>query len=331
MDLDVATLVASGKYGVMTLADADAQGVGRFEVARLVRQGRLVRLVDGTFTDAERWHACTPEGRHALRAVSVVRVLRTAVAISHISAAAVLGLPLLRPPGERVHVSRLTEGAGRTRSVYTMHTSYGDCSVVAARRPSVVVPALAALGVAEVHGFTAGVVALDGALQSSMTTEEECRRWLDGMPHRPGVRLLRRALAAADGLSESPLETRARLVVRALGFDVALQVRLYNEHGEFVARVDMLAFELGVVIEVDGAVKYTRPDGSASVESVISEKHREGAVRDLGYGLVRLDHRSLENPEQIRQRIHAAARRASPSLRRAPADAPSLLRAPAVR
>jgi very-short-patch-repair endonuclease len=97
--------------------------------------------------------------------------------------------------------------------------------------------------------------------------------------------------------------------VRALGFDVAPQL----------------------VIEVDGAVKYTRPDGSASVESVISEKHRESALRDLGYGLVRLDHRSLQDPEQVRQRIYAAASRASPSLRRASARNASLLHAPAAR
>ena len=85
----------------------------------------------------------------------------------------------------------------------------------------------------------------------------------------------------------------------------------------------MLVVELAVVIEVDGAVKYARPDGTASVQSVISEKHRESAVRDMGYGVVRLDMRSLETPEQVRARVYAAARRAAPSLRRAKATGPA--------
>lgn len=319
MDLDVAALVSSGRYGVLTLSDVADRGVDRYDVALLVKRGQLVRLVDGTFTTSERWDSSTPEERHALRAVAVLRGLRTEVAISHVSAAALLGLPLLGQPGERVHVSRLSAGAGRKRSSYTMHTSYGEGSAIADRQPAVVLPVLAALGVAEVRGFAAGVVALDAALHRSMTTKAECARWLEEMPRRPGVRLLHRVVAAADGLSESPLESEARLVVKALGFDVELQVSLYNPHGQFVARVDMLVVALGVVIEVDGAVKYARPDGTASVQSVISEKHRESAVRDMGYGVVRLDRRSLEDPEQIRRRVHAAAHRAAPPLRRAPA------------
>jgi len=282
MDLDIAALVSTGKYGVLTLADAAVGGVDRFRLALLVKQGKLVRLVDGTFTAPERWHSSTPEERHALRAVALLRVLRTDVALSHLSAAAFLGLPLLRTPGDQVHVSRLSAGAGRKRGSYTMHTTYGAGSVLGGREPAVVRPALAALGVAKIWGFTAGVVTLDAALHRSMTTTDECYRWLEGMSHRPGVRLLHRVVAAADRLSESPLESQARLVVTALGFEVELQVRLFNEHGEFVARVDMLVVELGVVIEVDGAVKYTRADGTASVEAVISEKHRESAVRDIG-------------------------------------------------
>lgn len=66
------------------------------------------------------------------------------------------------------------------------------------------------------------------------------------------------------------------------------------------------------MIEVDGRVKYVGSDGSGSVEAVVSEKHRESAICDLGYGLVRLDRPSLDEPGHIDTRIQDAARRAHP-------------------
>lgn len=335
-------LVGQGTHGVLTLDDVRDAGLTREQVLPLIRNGHLVRLLDGALTTRARWEACrTPEREHALRATALTRLLDHDVAISHVSAAAVHGLPLLGQPGRRIHVCLTGAGRGRSRVSYTLHQAYpalapGTVSPAGPHEglrdgppcspawlhlgdgPRVVTPALAALGVAELQGFVAGVVALDGALHTGAATLMECQQLLTAMERRPGIRGMNRAVRAADAKAESALESQARLVVEALGFRVTLQVRLRTEDGEFVARVDMLIEELGVVIEVDGRVKYVNPDGSGSVEAVLSEKHRESAIRDLGYGVVRLDHPGLTQPERVRARILAAAQQAAPSRRRRP-------------
>lgn len=275
-----------------------------------------MRLHRGLYLPREVWDAAPEQERYRWRAAAQVTSLKAEVAVSHGSAAVLLGLPLWGQQPTRLHLSLTGPGRGWRREGYTVHRSYGEGSVVPDSAPPVVLPVLAALGLAETDGFLAGVTALDAALHRGLTTIEEARQWLGRLRRRPGMRMMTRVVEAADGLSESPLETKARLCVRLLGYRVSLQVVLRTVDGEFVARVDLLIEELGVVIEVDGRIKYQNPDGTASVDTFLSEKRRESGIRDLGYGLVRLDHPDLSRPERIRARILAAARGADPSRRR---------------
>ncbi len=73
----------------------------------------------------------------------------------------------------------------------------------------VVLPVLAALGVAELDGIAAGVVALDSALHQGKTTLHEAQVWLARLRRRPKTAVIRRVIEAADNLSESPLESQA--------------------------------------------------------------------------------------------------------------------------
>ncbi len=68
------------------------------------------------------------------------------------------------------------------------------------------------------------------------------------------------------------MESQARLGVTALGYCMRLQVPLMTADGEFAARVDGLIDELGVVVEVDGRVKYVGDDGHGSVEAVLRQR-----------------------------------------------------------
>jgi very-short-patch-repair endonuclease len=173
-----------------------------------------------------------------------------------------------------------------------------------------VLPVLAALGVAELHGWVAGVTAVDAALHRGLTTVEAARGWLGRMSRRPGVRLLGRVLDAADPLCESPLETQVRLLLLGLGYRVVAQHVLRTDAGEFVARVDFWLPDLGVVVEADGAVKYVTADGAADHAAVRSERRRQQAIEILGHPVVRLEQHDVTRPESVRQRIEAAAARA---------------------
>lgn len=324
MDLDLLALDCIRPTGLFTLAEAEWRGLHRRDVGGGVRQGSIARVAPGMFVGAARWQQAAPERRHVLRAQALTQSLQTPAVLSHVAAAVLHGLPLLSPPvslpGRRLHLTRRSLGPSHVSNHYTLHRHYGtdQCSK-AVDGVTAVLPVLAVFGVAELEGMVAGVVALDAALRLGLTTVEETQEWLARLRRRPGTATVRRVIEAADGLSESALESQARLVIAALGYRMRLQARLSTDNGEFVARVDGLIEELGVVIEVDGRVKYVERDGVGSVENVLSEKRRESAIRDLGYGIVRLDRLALDDPKQVDIRIRDAAGRAHPSVRRRPA------------
>lgn len=100
--------------------------------------------------------------------------------------------------------------------------------------------------------------ALESALRKGLTTVAELEDRLPELGRRrtPGTARIRRVLelrpkgAPATG---SLLETLFVQLVRAAGLpDPLRQVRVLNEHGEFVADVDFAWPELGLFIELDG-------------------------------------------------------------------------------
>jgi hypothetical protein len=79
-----------------------------------------------------------------------------------------------------------------------------------------------------------------------------------------GIVQLRRALDLMDGGAESPQETRTRLLLINAGFPrPKTQIVVCNEHGEFVARIDMGWPEWKVGVQYDGPQHWTDPERHA--------------------------------------------------------------------
>lgn len=321
MDYQLRALSVIRDGGVFTAAEAARIGLTNAELNRRHHADSVQRLARGTYIDAATWRAGTPAEHHVSMAQACALTLEAplsgSVALSHTAAAAWWKLPLVQIP-RTVHLSRLHPGRGYTRRRYVIHQTYGIVpgdQQAHGRRPNsrpripVLSPASAALGVAEVQGFVPGVVALDNALHRELTSVAEVNEWLAAVRPRPGVATMRRVAAAANGLAESPLESQARLIVQSLGYAPSLQVTLRTSDGSCVARVDMLLEESGVVLEVDGRVKYAQ---GASPEVLISEKRRESAIVDLGYAVMRLERHHFDDIQAIDTRIRTAARRAQP-------------------
>lgn len=75
-----------------------------------------------------------------------------------------------------------------------------------------------------------------------------------------GLLRLRAALPFVDGGAESPQETRTRLALIDAGLPKPqTQIRLFDEYGDFVARVDMGYQDLRVGIEYEGPQHWTDP------------------------------------------------------------------------
>lgn len=79
-------------------------------------------------------------------------------------------------------------------------------------------------------------------------------------PGAGGVRQLRRLLPLIDHGAESPQETVARLALIDAGLPAPrTQVRIFDEYGDFIARVDMAYDDVKVAIEYDGPQHWTDP------------------------------------------------------------------------
>ncbi len=104
-------------------------------------------------------------------------------------------------------------------------------------------------------GVEAGVVAADAALARVAVTEAELHRWLDRLVRHLSVRAARLAVDLADGRSESPGESRTRLVLRSMALGTPVpQVEIRDDDGHLVGRVDLLYEAQRTVVEFDGSV-----------------------------------------------------------------------------
>lgn len=297
--------MASGE--VFTAADAIACGYDRQALSRLAAKGQIVRIGRGTYVDSTAFREATSEQRHRLATRSAVVRMSGRVAASHYSALCLVGLPVWQAPLDRVQVARIGAGCARRSARLQIHRAYpeaGSLPLVVIDGIASVLPELAVLGTAMVCGVESGVISADAALHAGMVTKTDLSGALQLLSRHPGVRSARIVVDLADGRSESPGESRARLVLMSLQLGALTpQADIRELGGRLVARVDFLYEAQRTVIEFDGLMKYSTAEGR---QALIAEKHREDRLRDLGFQVVRLTWADLDRPMIIRRRVEAA-------------------------
>lgn len=98
-----------------------------------------------------------------------------------------------------------------------------------------------------------GVVLLDRLVAAGIVPLQPVRDAVARLPRCRGSRLARSVVALADGLAESPPETRLRLLMHRGGLPPpSAQYRVFDADG-FIARVDFALPELKLAVEYDGA------------------------------------------------------------------------------
>lgn len=271
-----------------------------------LRQG--VFLPDGADVYAEQRHRWLVAGTVARLAPS------TDAVVSHASAAVLHGLPVWGLDLSRVHLTRPGRaGVNSTRWVHPHRAQLTDAELIAVDGITVTTVARTVLDVARSAPFTQSVVVADAALNSRATTADELAAVLEVARGRGSARGAARVIAFADGLSESPGESRSRVLFAGAGFPApALQVGLLDSSGAFVGRVDFDFDELRTVGEFDGLGKYTtllRP-GEDPADVVVAEKIREDRIRDTGRQVVRWTSKDLASPDVVIHRFLSAFHRA---------------------
>jgi very-short-patch-repair endonuclease len=284
-------------------------------IARSVRNGDLGRVVRGWYVSGP-----TPSEDQAVRD-RIAAMLQRAPTLtgSHESAIVVHGLPLVYSRDRRVHLTRdATSGARRDtgRVVHARTLAEHDVVEVDGLRVTSIARTLVDLACASPDGRTV-VAAADAALCSRRVRPEEVATALAAAGFRTGIARARMLLAFADGRAESPGESVLRWLLAEAGLPgPELQVEIFSPDGRFLARVDFVYLECGVVIEFDGRTKYhqlVRP-GEDVTTVVLREKAREDALREAGLAVIRIVWADFADPRGLVERIQRARERGRASV-----------------
>lgn len=114
----------------------------------------------------------------------------------------------------------------------------------------------------------------------------------------PGVRRAREALPLVSDHAESPAESRLRVILVLGGLPAPLVNAIVRDgRGAFVARVDLLFAEYGVIVEYEGA---QHGDDAGQWRTDIT---RINELQALGYVVIRVHKDDLRDPAALVRRI----------------------------
>lgn len=284
--------------------DLVAAGWTDHMLIQAVRRGELVRPRYGAYVDGRAWAALDASGRHEVTARAVVAASRTALVLSHATAATLHGTPDYGLDRTDVHVTRRDGRTGRAEAGVRQHRGRllaGDDTTV--RGTPTMSPTRTALELTTMLGTEPALVQVNDLLHRGLTTADQlAQRYENGMERWPSTLRTDLVLRLADHRIESVAESRFVFLAWQQHLPAPEpQVDIADADGVIRARVDFAWAERGVFLEVDGRVKYEkllRP-GENVVDVVLREKKREALVcRLTGWRCLRVDWADLENPER---------------------------------
>jgi very-short-patch-repair endonuclease len=148
------------------------------------------------------------------------------------------------------------------------------------------------------------VVAVDAMLHKRLTFERELAALAAARPNWPRVRLLRTVLRHVEPKTESPMETRVRLMLVASGLPRPVaQLKLYDRDRRFVARLDLAYERQRLAVEYEG-------DHHRGTAAFADDLRRMNRINALGWTVLRFGARDVFGcPRQLVAAVHAEFRR----------------------
>lgn len=291
------------REGIITHQELRRLGWGSKRISSAWKRGDLVRLTRGIYLSGQIAKQCQQRDR-ALALTLALGLARQSAVISHQSAALLWGAPLLALP-PKVHLSLLTSDKSQHAQA-SFHN----------RRPQAFEQARQLVGV---RVTDPGTTLLDCLRQGSV---QECLAIADyflfqrlierddltqqlARMHGAGAAKARVVAQLASALSESPLESFARLRLYQAGLDLGVQQLPLRTSAGRSYRADFAWPQLKVLLEVDGLHKYFgayRP-----VEEQIRQDFlRQRELEQEGWTVVRATWEDLERrPQAVMARLRA--------------------------
>ncbi|WP_326555379.1 endonuclease domain-containing protein [Micromonospora sp. NBC_01813] len=151
--------------------------------------------------------------------------------------------------------------------------------------------------------------ALDTVLRRRLVTRAHLAAYIDTRPRLRGLQQVRELLALAEPLSESPMESRLRLLLHDAGLpkptpQYEVRDAPLGGKGRFIARVDLAYPQWRIAIEYEG-------DHHRERATFRKDVYRFNALREAGWLALRFTADDvLRRKEQVAQKVrHAIAER----------------------
>lgn len=222
---------------------------------------------------------------------------------SHLTAAALLG-PVDKPPAmPHVTVPRAASGRIDGAVVHRPRQSLRSWEVCSIGSLRCTTPARTLVDCAGLVGYEELCDMLDTALCRRMAQPSRVRKAADDAargPGRKGIAQLYRALAVWEVGPRPGSPPEMRLFRRMLEWGLPMpqrQVKILDEDGRSVARVDIAVVERKVILAYDGN-EYHGPRQS------LADERRQDRVEGLGWTVVRITKYDLRRPAtRLRRRL----------------------------
>ncbi len=280
-------------------------GVGDVRLAGLVRRGDIERLRQGVYA-IRRPEPPRPDeraARHIICARAALSHHASGFVASHLTAAALHGLPLPLGPTGLVHLTAVgaTQRSRDAPGVKIHHSDSALAEVVMVADVAVTSVARTVADSLRCWGPRVSVPIVDAALHCGLVTTKEIEEELDRQRRWKGRPRALRSLRLVDGRRESWLESYA--FVRFDEWGVAPpepQVWIEDLGGHGLGRVDGAWLEDATVLELDGKTKYGTPEGTQIPRPWLAEKQRYDQMGNLGLERVRFGLGDLlGRPEEV--------------------------------
>jgi len=274
----IAEVLGDGLIFPRDLADL---GVTRSWLERALNEKVLYRVRRGVYA---RPPADTREGL-AERHRNLVRALDVATesdrVVSHLSAAAMHGLPIIGVWPPRVELLMLYECGGRSGADFAGHRVREPPEFVTLQGVRVTTLERTLVDVSATSTLLVATAMLDSALNQRLTTADLVSEELERLAPRYGRHRAETAIAFADARAASVGESLSRVRMHQLNFAAPeLQVHVSTHLGEH--DVDFGWESAALFGEFDGFGKYAREEllkGETPAQAVVREKAREDAIR----------------------------------------------------
>lgn len=290
------------------------QGLGYdVRLRRSVNRGDLHRVRRGVYFSTHAWEQLNQHQRYVARVRGAVLATRQPQVLSHQSAAALWGLPLLVAWPNEVHFVSERARGGRSDPGIRRHAIGVDPrDIVLVDEMLVTSVARTVLDLAATLDLKSAVAAADRAIHvdrfgrtPALTTKAELLSALERMlPFRGSVRA-RAVIEFAKPNSDSPNESGSRVSIALNGFPEPVLQHPFIIRGKQV-ETDFYWSEYDAIGEADGRGKYLDPrmlGGKTTQEVVLVEKEREDALRRQVRAFTRWDFATGMSKSRLRTRL----------------------------